>query len=164
MRLKQLYESVDNIHIGQSYKGGIIGSIYTVNSKSYFLICKTINEKHENIDKIIKTSIDDGYNNTYKNRNIVLFNKIINTTYNGYNDWYIPSIEEILSLDINTHNDKIFLSSSKNGKKSYVANIKSPIKMLAEKGVKYDILIMRREETLYNPLQKIQRQATPVEL
>ena len=164
MRLKDFYENAENIAIGQQYKGGIIGSIYTLNTKSYILICKTLNKKISIITELYRNTDNDGYSNTYKNRHIEIFDEIASNHFNDYNDWYIPSIEELSSLDINTANNKIFLSSSKKGKSQYVANIKSPIKLLSDKNTKYDLMIMRREETIYNPLQKVASRLDMVDL
>ena len=159
----KLNDIINDYHIGMSFRGGIIGGTTIINNISYVLIVGKSIKQHTFDYTLLNTTDNDGYTNTNNNH---VFKKIINEYHHsGYNDWYIPSIEELLSIELNTLSNKKYWSSSQKDKHNlYGCNINSPINQYYDKQEQHYILPLRREMFGYNQLHSSHRQHQPVDV
>jgi len=99
--------------IGQSFGGGIYVGDYKLSSTNYRLIVAPANSAGVRANQQFSTtdsstagstsflSYRDGYNNTYNAltaSNFVAAAYARGLTLNGYDDWYLPSIEELMTV------------------------------------------------------------------
>ncbi len=134
-RLKQEIEN-DKLKIGSIYAGGIV--FYIDNSGKHGLVCAEIDfgkakwggfgeigavdmeigVKNENTKKIVELAswfVDEGFFRTTKRPAPTAARLCLESSYNGYTDWYLPTIKELELMFNNLHTKQMGNLATKGG-------------------------------------------------